>query len=251
VKKKMINSLLKSKKPTKHSIEFSNLEKKLGVNFKDKNLLIQAFCHRSYLNEHQKFIVHHNERMEFLGDAVIELVVTEYIFKNFPNTEEGVLTSWRAALVNSKMLSSKAEELHFGEYILLSKGEKKEAAKKGKAYKDILANTFEAFIGALYLDCGYDICKKLLIKHLLSELKNIIKKKLFRDSKSRFQEIAQEKEKITPTYKVLEESGPDHDKHFIVGIYLGEQLIAKGEGYSKQEGEDHAARNALEEKNWH
>ncbi len=232
----MITSILKSKpKQTKHSLEFAELEKKLGVDFKDKNLLIQSFCHRSYLNEHQKFLVHHNERLEFLGDAVIELVVTEYIFKNFPNTEEGILTSWRAALVNSKMLSSKAEELHFGEYILLSKGEKKEAAKRGKAYKEILANTFEAFIGALYLDCGYDICKKLLIKHLLTELKIIIKKKLFRDSKSRFQELAQEKEKITPTYKVLEESGPDHDKHFVVGIYLDNDLIARGEEYSKQE----------------
>jgi ribonuclease-3 len=248
----MINSILKSKpKQTKHSLEFAGLEKKLGVDFKDKNLLIQSFCHRSYLNEHQKFLVHHNERLEFLGDAVIELVVTEYIFKNFPNTEEGILTSWRAALVNSKMLSSKAEELHFGEYILLSRGEKKEAAKRGKAYKEILANTFEAFIGALYLDSGYDICKKLLIKHLLTELRIIIKKKLFRDSKSRFQELAQEKEKITPTYRVLEESGPDHDKHFVVGIYLDKDLIAKGEGYSKQEAEEHAAQHALEEKDWH
>lgn len=248
----MITSILKKKrKESKHGQEFSVLEKKFGINFKDKNLLIQSFCHRSYLNEHQKFVVHHNERLEFLGDAVIELVVTEHIFKHFPNTEEGILTSWRAALVNSKMLSKKAEELHFGQYILLSKGEKKEATKKGKAYKEILANTFEAFIGALYLDSGYDVCKKLLIKHLLSELKIIIKEKLFKDAKSRFQEIAQEKERITPTYNVMAQSGPDHDKHFIVGVYLNNDLIAKGEGNSKQEAEEHAAQNALEEKNWH
>ncbi len=248
----MITSILKKKtKENKQNQEFSVLEKKFGIDFKDKNLLIQSFCHRSYLNEHQKFVVHHNERLEFLGDAVIELVVTEYIFKRFPDTEEGVLTSWRAALVNSRMLSSKAEELHFGQYILLSRGEKKEANKKGKAYKEILANTFEAFIGALYLDSGYDVCKKLLIKHLLSELKTIIKENLFKDAKSRFQEIAQERERITPTYKVTAESGPDHDKHFIVGIYLNDDLVAKGEGYSKQEAEENAAKNALEERKWH
>ncbi|MFA5349575.1 MAG: ribonuclease III [Candidatus Paceibacterota bacterium] len=248
----MINSILKKKqKENKQSQEFSVFEKKLGINFKDKNLLVQAFCHRSYLNEHHKFFVHHNERLEFLGDAVIELVVTEYIFMHFPSTEEGILTSWRAALVNSRMLSSKAEELNFGQYILLSRGEKKEASKKGKAYKEILANTFEAFIGALYIDAGYDICKKLLIKHLLCELKIIIKKNLFKDAKSRFQEISQEKERITPTYKVIAESGPDHDKHFVVGIYLNKDLVAKGEGYSKQEAEENAAQNALEQKNWH
>jgi len=246
----MTAHILKDKKQ-KPLHSFSLLEKRLGVLFLNKDILTQAFCHRSYLNEHQKFITHHNERLEFLGDAVIELVVTEYIFKNYPNTEEGVLTTWRAALVNSKMLSDRAEKLDFGKYVLLSKGEKKDALTKGKAYKEILANTFEAFVGALYLDSGYVACQRFLAKHLISELKTIIKKNLFRDAKSRFQEVAQEKERITPTYKVIREAGPDHNKRFLVGIYLNDALIAQGQGLSKQEAEDDAAQIALKSRGWH
>jgi ribonuclease-3 len=231
-------------------VDFSKLEKKLEIEFRNKDLLTQAFCHRSYLNEHPDFRLNHNERLEFLGDAVIELVVTEYLFKKYPDKEEGILTSWRAALVNSKMLSTVAEKSGFGGYLLLSKGEKKEAEKKGKSYREILANTFEAFIGAMYLDRGYKACQKFLDKHLIKELQTVIKNKEFIDAKSRFQEIAQEKERITPSYKILKEWGPDHDKHFVAGVYLEEKLIAKGEGSSKREAEEEAARKALEVKGW-
>jgi ribonuclease-3 len=240
------NSFKRKKKMAK----FEDLENKLGIEFKNKELLTQAFCHRSYLNEHPDFLLPHNERLEFLGDAVVELVVTEYLFKEFPEKEEGILTCWRAALVNSKMLSKIAEELEFGNYLLLSKGEKKEAEKRGKAYLEILANTFEAFVGALYLDKGYKACQKFLEKHLLKELPEIIERGKFIDAKSRFQEIAQEKLKITPTYRILKEWGPDHDKHFIAGVYLDNELIAKGQGSSKQEAEEEAAQNALKAKGW-
>ena len=174
--------------------KFETLEKKLNIFFDNKDLLVQAFCHRSYLNEHPEFTLNHNERLEFLGDAVIELVVSEFLFENYPDKREGLLTSWRAALVNSRSLSELAEELGFGSYLLLSKGEKKEAQKKEKSYYEILANTFEAFIGALYLDKGYSACQRFLKKHLLKKLPDIIKNNLYKDSKSKLQEIAQEKE---------------------------------------------------------
>jgi ribonuclease-3 len=227
--------------------DFSKLEKKLNIFFKNRGLLIEAFCHRSYLNEHSDFPYSHNERLEFLGDAVLELVVTEYLFKNYPQRTEGELTCWRAALVNAKRLSQVARELGFNDFLLLSKGEEKET---GKARMYILANTFEAFIGALYLDQGYQVCKEFINKNLIKYLPQIIEKGLFKDPKSRLQEEAQERLKITPTYKVLEEFGPDHAKHFVVGVFFGENLIAKGEGSSKQEAEEEAAQNALKEKNW-
>ncbi len=230
--------------------KFEDLENQLGIQFQNRELLIQAFCHRSYLNEHPDFLLPHNERLEFLGDAVIELVVTEYLFLEFPEKEEGILTCWRAALVNSKTLSKIAQELDFGKYLLLSKGEAKEAEKKGKSYLDILANTFEAFVGALYLDKGYKACKSFLCKHLIKELPAIIKNRSFVDAKSRFQEVAQEKLRITPTYKILKEWGPDHNKHFIAGVYLEEELVAKGQGSSKQEAEEEAAKKALKKKGW-
>jgi len=226
---------------------FSLLEKKLNLHFKNKDLLIQAFVHRSYLNENPSFHLSHNERLEFLGDAVLEIVVTEYLFQNYPKKTEGELTNWRAALVNAKMLAKIAEELGFNDFLLLSKGEEKEV---GKARRYILANTFEAFIGSLYLDQGYDTCREFIKKHLIKELPQIIEKGLFKDAKSRFQEEAQERVGITPVYKVLEEWGPDHAKHFIMGVFLGDTLVAKGEGSSKQEAEEEAAKSALEIKNW-
>jgi len=227
---------------------FPILEKSLGLEFKNRDLLIEAFCHRSYLNEHPDFYLPHNERLEFLGDAVLELIVTEYLYKKYPEKNEGELTNWRAALVNAKILGELARELGFNDFLLLSKGEEKET---GKARLYILANTFEALIGAIYLDQGYEVAKKFVEKNLIErKLPEIIEKGLFKDPKTRFQEEAQERVKITPTYKVLEEWGPDHAKHFVVGVFLGDELIAKGEGSSKQEAEEEAAKNALKRKGW-
>ena len=227
--------------------DFSFLEKKLNLNFKNKDLLTQAFCHRSYLNENPNLGLSHNERLEFLGDAVLELVVTEYLYKNYPKKSEGELTNWRAALVNAKILSQTAKNLGFNDFLLLSKGETKEV---GKARQYILANTFEAFIGSLYLDQGYQICQNFIEKHLIKALPRIIETGLFKDAKSRFQEEAQERMSITPVYRVLEEWGPDHIKHFVIGVFLADDLIAKGEGSSKQEAEEKAAKQALIIKNW-
>jgi ribonuclease-3 len=227
--------------------DFSGLEKKLNIEFKNKDILVQAFCHRSYLNENPGSGMENNERLEFLGDAVLELVVTENLYKEYPKKSEGELTNWRAALVNAKMLSEVARCLGFNDFILLSHGEMKE---EGKARQYILANTFESFVGALYLDQGYKICQDFITKYIVTKLREIIEKGLFKDSKSHFQEVAQEETGITPTYKVLEEWGPDHAKNFIVGVFLGENLIAKGQGSSKQEAEVAAAKEALETKNW-
>jgi len=227
---------------------FSILEKNLGLEFKNKDFLITAFCHRSYLNEHPDFHLPHNERLEFLGDAVLELIVTEYLYTKYPEKNEGELTNWRAALVNAKILSDLARELGFNDFLLLSKGEEKETGR-GRQY--ILANTFEALIGSIYLDQGYEVTKGFVEKNLIErKLPEIIEKGLFKDPKTRFQEEAQERVKITPTYKVLEEWGPDHAKHFLVGVFLGEELVAKGEGPSKQEAEQDAAENALKIKGW-
>lgn len=228
-------------------MDFEKLEKNLGIEFKDKNFLKQAFTHRSYLNENPSFKLDHNERLEFLGDAVMELIVTDYLYRKYPEKSEGDLTNWRAALVNAKMLTSVAEELGFNDFLLLSKGESKET---GKARAYILANTFEAFLGALYLDLGYKPCDEFLKKYLLKNLETIIKEGSYKDAKSKFQEEAQEKVSITPNYKVIKESGPDHNKIFIVGVFLEEELIAEGEGSSKQEAEETAAKKALEIKKW-
>lgn len=227
--------------------DFSILEKQINFKFKNKGLLVQAFCHRSYLNESLKENLENNERLEFLGDAVLELIITEYLFVKYPEKPEGELTNWRAALVNAKMLSVIAKELGFNDFLLLSKGEMKET---GKSRDYILANTFEAFMGAAYLDSGYKECEKLIKKHLITKLPEIIEKGLFKDNKSRFQEEAQEKMGVTPTYKVLREQGPDHAKSFVVGVYLDKELIAEGKGSSKQEAEAEAAKNALAVKSW-
>ena len=227
--------------------DFEILEKKLGIKFKNKDLLVQAFTHRSYLNENPDFKLEHNERLEFLGDAVIELIVTEHLFKEYPEKAEGELTNWRAALVNAKMMTSVSEDLGFNEFLLLSRGEKKET---GKARAYILANTFEALLGALYLDSGYDPCDEFIKKYLLARLPEIIKEGSYKDSKSKFQEMSQEKMSITPTYKVMKEWGPDHEKKFIVGVFLASELVAEGQGSSKQEAEEDAATIGLGVKKW-
>jgi len=228
--------------------DFSLIEKSLNVSFKNKDLLIQAFCHRSYLNENPTFYLSHNERLEFLGDAVLELITTDYLFRTYPDKPEGEMTGWRASLVNASIISDAAKEMEFENFLLLSSGEEKE---KGKARKYILSDTFEAFIGALYLDQGYEVAKKFIEKNLIErKLPEIIEKKLFKDPKSLFQEKSQEIVAITPVYQVLEESGPDHMKLFVVGVFLGDELVAKGDGSSKHEAELKAAEEALKIKDW-
>lgn len=217
-------------------------EKQVGITFKDKDLLKQAFTHRSYLNENPESGLQHNERLEFLGDAVLELIVTEHLYKSYPDKPEGELTTWRAALVNARMLAIVAKDLKLGDYLLLSHGEARET---GKARDYILANTTEALLGALYLDQGLKACKIIIEQYVLSKLPQVLEDKLFEDAKSRFQELAQEKTGITPSYQVLKEWGPDHEKNFQVGVTLGKDLIAKGEGMSKQEAEQDAAKAAL------
>src|SRR3989344_1431346 len=226
--------------------EISKLEEKLGIKFNNQDLLKQAFVHRSFLNENPDFELQHNERLEFLGDAVLELAVTKHLYKSYPNPE-GDLTSWRAALVNSKMLAKIAEETGFNDFLLLSRGETKDM---GKARQVIMANAVEAFIGALYLDKGFEEAEQFVVTHILKELPGIISQQLYRDAKSHFQEEAQDRAGITPTYEVLDEWGPDHAKHFVVGVYLGEELVAKGEGSSKQEAQTDAAEKGLAAKGW-
>ncbi len=227
--------------------DFKELQKKLGVKFKNENLLKQAFVHRSYLNENPAFELRHNERLEYLGDAVLELIVTEYLFKNYPDLAEGEMTNLRASLVNSQMLSQVADRLGLNDFLYLSKGEAKEIGR-GRQY--ILANTLEAFIGAFYLDQSYKAVENFIYNNLIPELKNIIDKKLWRDHKSLFQEAAQERVSITPNYEVLKESGLDHAKKFEIGVYLGKELVAQGEGSSKNEAQQQAAENALKLKGW-
>lgn len=223
--------------------EFALLEQNIGVEFKNKDLLTQAFVHRSYLNENPDFPLFHNERLEFLGDAVLELIVTDYLYASFPDKPEGELTSWRAALVNAKMLSAVAKELGLNDFLLLSRGEKRET---GKARDYILANAFEALVGAMYLDLGIEKTREFIERSLLPKISQVQKEHLFQDAKSRFQEVAQERVSVTPIYKLLKESGPDHAKYFVVGAFLGSELAGQGEGSSKQEAEEQAAKQALE-----
>jgi ribonuclease-3 len=227
--------------------DFSKLEEKLGVKFKNIDFLRQAMVHRSYLNEHPDFGLGHNERLEFLGDAVLELVVTEYLYENYDNPE-GELTNWRAALVNSHMLATLAREMEIEDFLYLSRGEEKDKDSKARQY--ILANAYEALIGSIYLDQGWDKADEFIKKNLLVKLPTILKEKLYLDPKSRFQEAAQEQFGVTPNYRVLEESGPDHAKHFRVAVMIGDEKAGEGEGTSKQEAQIEAAKNALEEKGW-
>lgn len=227
---------------------FEKLEKKLETNFKNTDLLKQALVHRSYLNEHPDSPVGHNERLEFLGDAVLEIVVTEYLYLNFKNTDEGDLTNWRASLVNAKMLHVIAEELNLEDYLYLSKGEAKDKNKKSRQY--ILANAVEAVIGAIYLDQGLEVAKKFILKNIVSKLDEILSTEAYLDPKSRFQEQAQEKKGITPHYEILNEEGPDHAKIFTVGLYLNNELIVDGKGSSKQEAQVDAAAKGLIKMGW-
>jgi len=228
----------------KHFVAF---EAAINYTFKNKDLLTQAFLHRSYLNEHREITLPHNERLEFLGDAVLELVVTEHLFRTFPDRPEGELTAFRSALVNTTTLSALASTLSMDTYLLLSRGEAKDT---GRARQYILANTFEALVGAIYMDQGYEPAAAFITRTVLPLTEEVVEKELWRDHKSYFQERAQDVKGITPAYQTLEEVGPDHDKHFTVGVFLGEACVAKGEGKSKQEAEQDAARRALEEKEW-
>lgn len=223
------------------------LENKLGVKFKNTDFLRNALVHRSYLNEHKDFVLDQNERLEFLGDAVLELAVTDYLYRNY-NQAEGVLTNWRSSLVNGERLASISESLGVYDFMYLSKGESQEGNKKARQY--ILANAFEAIVGAVYLDQGYRMAAKFVYNHLIIHLEKIIADRSYIDAKSRFQEKSQETLGLTPHYRVLEESGPDHHKKFIVGVYLEKELVASGEGYSKQEAQTQAASNALQKKKW-
>ena len=219
----------------------------MNIIFNDKKLLEQAFIHRSYINENGGSKVSHNERLEFLGDAVLELIVTDYLYNKYPEEDEGSLTAYRSSLVNAVIIGEVALELGMNEFLLLSKGEAKDI---GKARGYILANTYEAYVGAVYLDRGYDIAKDFIARTLFDKIDDIVAKKLWRDHKSLIQEKSQEYLNVTPSYKVLSETGPDHDKYFTIGIFFGDELIAEGKGRSKQEAEQAAARHALEAKEW-
>lgn len=223
------------------------LQESLGIVFKDESLLLRAFTHRSFLNEHVGLGVHHNERLEYLGDAVLELVVTHFLFHEYPDTPEGQLTAYRSSLVRTESIGEAAKNLGFSEYLHLSKGEAKDT---GKAREYILANTFEAFVGALYLDQGYEAAKQFISEQLFYKLEDIIKEGTWRDAKSWVQELAQEYVGKTPTYQVLAAEGPDHDKTFTIGIYFGEEQVATGVGRSKQDAQQAAARKAIEVKGW-
>ncbi len=222
------------------------LSQLIGVEFHNLNLLQEALTHRSYLNENKNYKLNHNERLEFLGDAVLELVVTEYLFLNF-NNPEGELTTWRAALVNGEMLSRVAQEMNLDDYMLMSKGERKDI---GKSRQYILANAMEAVIGAIYLDQGYQKAKSFISERIISKLPEVIENKSYLDPKSYFQEKAQEIVQITPRYEVIKEWGPDHNKKFLVGVFLNEDKIAEGKGSSKQEAQRNAAKIALKKSGW-
>lgn len=227
--------------------KFAALEKKIGVTFNNKDYLVQAFVHRSFLNEHRDFPLAHNERLEFLGDAVLELVVTEFLFEHYLNPE-GELTNWRAALVNAKMCATVAQEIDMEPYLFLSHGESKDSGTKAREY--ILANAVEALIGSVYIDQGWEVARQFVTRWIVSKLPEVLELGLWMDPKSRFQESAQEMVGITPTYKVIKEEGPDHDKQFVVGVYLDKEKIADGGGTSKQEAQVQAAEKALEKKAW-
>ena len=227
--------------------DIARLEIVLGVVFTDKNILLTAITHRSYLNEHREATQEHNERTEFLGDAVLELVVTDYLFHKYPEKPEGELTAVRAALVNTVSLAESSQALGVNDFLLLSKGEAKDT---GRARQYILANAFEALIGAIYLDQGYEAAKDFIAGQLFKKTDQIVEKRLWQDPKSRFQELAQEHTGVTPTYALLDQVGPDHDRTFTVGVFLREQEIGRGEGRSKQEAEQQAAEAAITKMDW-
>lgn len=223
------------------------LQKILQVEFKDPTILLSAVTHRSYLNEHREATWEHNERLEFLGDAVLELVVTDFLFSKYPDKPEGELTAIRAALVNTNSLAAASEVLGVNKYLLMSKGESKD---EGRARQYILANVFESCIGALYLDQGYEAARNFIAYRLFDNTEEIVRKRLWQDAKSRFQELAQERASITPTYDTISQDGPDHDRVFTVGVFLRHEKVGEGKGRSKQEAEQQAAQDAIKNKGW-
>ncbi len=227
--------------------DFTPLEQKLNVLFTDKSLLQQAFIHRSYINENPNIGLHHNERLEYLGDAVLELAITQYLFRKYPTTPEGQLTAYRAALVRTESISEAARVLEFDEYLMLSKGEAKDM---GKAREYIRANTFEAFVGALYFDQGYEVAEKFIGDQLFHKIDLIVAEGSWKDAKSWVQERAQDVLSVTPSYIVVNEVGPDHEKLFTVGVVFNDDIVAEGTGYSKQEAEQKAAKAALVKMGW-
>ena len=227
--------------------DFSLFENRIGVSFTDKELLEVAFTHRSYVNEHKTGKREHNERLEFLGDAVLELITTDFLYRRYPEKAEGDMTSYRAGLVNASTLATIAVGLGMNEFMLLSKGE---ARDTGRARQYILANAFEALVGAMYIDQGYDVVRDFIDAHLLPLTDDIVNNHLWRDAKSRFQELAQEHDGVTPTYRTMSEVGPDHDKLFTIGVFIGENKVAEGTGRSKQEAEQSAAQAGLDARDW-
>ena len=220
------------------------LAEKLGLKFNNPEILQQAFIHRSYINEHRSSGLSHNERLEFLGDAVLELAVTEYLFEKY-DRPEGEMTAWRSALVKGESLSAEAKKIGLESCLKVSRGE---AKNSGKARDLILANAFEALLGAIYLDQGFDVVKKFVGEHIIYKLEDILSGDNFIDAKSRLQELSQEKFSITPTYETVLETGPDHNKKFIVAVLIGKKKVGEGEGNSKQKAQIAAAANALENK---
>ncbi len=227
--------------------DFKAFQEHIGITFANEDLIRRAFTHRSYVNEHKQKNIKHNERLEFLGDAVLELVITEYLFEKYPDKPEGELTAVRAALVNTQTISEAARKLGVNDYLLLSKGESKDT---GRARQYILANAFEAIIGAIYLDSGYENAKKFISNTLFDLTDEIVENRLWQDAKSFLQEKAQEELSVTPRYDTVKERGPDHDKHFTVAVYFENERVAEGAGKSKQEAEQEAARKALEHQGW-
>ena len=225
----------------------ASMEQVLGVVFDNKDHLRSAITHRSYLNEHREATWEHNERLEFLGDAVLELVVTHYLFEKYPEKPEGELTAVRAALVNTISLASASDALGVNDYLLMSKGEAKDT---GRARQYILANAFEAFIGAIYMDKGYEVARDFIAGQLFKRTEEIVDKRLWQDPKSRFQELAQEAVSVTPTYELVSQEGPDHDRVFTIGVFLKQEKVAEGQGRSKQEAEQAAAEKAIAAKEW-
>jgi len=228
-------------------MNFNKFEEKAGVVFKNKALLKQAFTHRSYINENKALGLEHNERLEFLGDAVLELVITDHLFSTMKDASEGEMTTLRSALVNADTCAKVAQLLGVNDHLLLSKGEAKDT---GRARLYILANTLEALIGALYLDQGYEAAKGFIMQHITPILEIIVRDGKWIDAKSLFQEKAQEHLGATPVYKSIRETGPDHDKHFTVTVSVGGMVMGEGEGKSKQDAEQEAAKQALKEKGW-
>ena len=216
-------------------------KEKLGFEFDDINLLVTALTHRSYVNEHKESVHEHNERLEFLGDAILEMVSSDFLYRNY-NEPEGIMTSWRAALVRTESIGAAGKELGYEPLVRLSKGEKHGS---DRAHDVILADCFEAVIGAIYLDKGYEEAKNFIYKHILNKIDTILEEGSWRDPKSYIQELAQKSDGVTPVYRTMKEEGPDHDKTFTVGVYVGEQLKGVGAGHSKQEAQTNAAREGV------